>query len=34
MALTEAQAGSSIGDVTTVAAPMEEGYYKIRGQKI
>jgi len=34
MALTEAQAGSSIGDVTTVAEPMEEGYYKIRGQKI
>jgi alkylation response protein AidB-like acyl-CoA dehydrogenase len=34
MALTEAQAGSSVGDVTTVAVPMEEGYYKIRGQKI
>jgi butyryl-CoA dehydrogenase len=34
MALTEAQAGSSVGDVTTIAVPMEEGYYKIRGQKI
>ena len=34
MALTEAQAGSSIGDVTTLAEPTDEGYYKIRGQKI
>ena len=34
MALTEAQAGSSVGDVTTVAEPTEEGYYRIRGQKI
>ena len=34
MALTEAQAGSSVGDVTTTAEPTEEGYYKIRGQKI
>jgi butyryl-CoA dehydrogenase len=34
MALTEAQAGSSVGDVTTVAELVDEGYYKIRGQKI
>ena len=34
MALTEPQAGSSVGDVTTVAEPTEEGYYMIRGQKI
>jgi len=34
MALTEPQAGSSVGDITTTAEPTEEGYYKIRGQKI
>ena len=34
MALTEAQAGSSVGDITTVAEPTSEGYYRIRGQKI
>jgi len=34
MALTEPQAGSSVGDITTVAEPTDEGYYKIRGQKI
>lgn len=34
MALTEPQAGCSVGDITTVAEPTEEGYYKIRGQKI
>lgn len=34
MALTEAQAGSSIGDITTLAEPTQEDYYKIRGQKI
>ena len=34
MALTEPQAGSSVGDITTVAEPTEEGYYVIRGQKI
>ena len=34
MALTEPQAGSSVGDITTMAEPTEEGYYRIRGQKI
>jgi alkylation response protein AidB-like acyl-CoA dehydrogenase len=34
MALTEAQAGSSVGDITTVAEPTSDGYYRIRGQKI
>ncbi len=34
MALTEPQAGSSLADITTHAEPAEEGYYKIRGQKI
>jgi butyryl-CoA dehydrogenase len=34
MALTEPQAGSSVGDITTLAEPTEEGYYKIKGQKI
>lgn len=34
MALTEPQAGSSLGDVTCTAYPTEEGYYKLRGQKI
>ncbi|MGD9031116.1 MAG: acyl-CoA dehydrogenase [Desulfobacteraceae bacterium] len=34
MALTEPQAGSSVGDITTLAEPTEEGYYMIRGQKI
>ena len=34
MALTEPQAGSSVGDITSVAEPTDEGYYKIRGQKI
>ena len=34
MALTEPQAGSSVGDITTVAESTEKGYYKIRGQKI
>ncbi|MCJ7596909.1 MAG: acyl-CoA dehydrogenase [Desulfobacterales bacterium] len=34
MAITEPQAGSSVGDVTTVAEPTDEGYYKIRGQKL
>ncbi len=34
MALTEPQAGSSLSDITTRAEPTEQGYYKIRGQKI
>ena len=34
MALTEPQAGSSLSDITTRAEPTDEGYYKIRGQKI
>jgi len=34
MALTEPQAGSSLSDITTKAVPTQEGYYKIRGQKI
>ena len=34
MALTEPEAGSSLSDITTTAEPTEEGYYKIRGQKI
>ena len=34
MALTEPQAGSSLSDVTTRAEPTDEGYYRIRGQKI
>jgi len=34
MALTEPQAGSSLADINTTAEPTDEGYYKIRGQKI
>ena len=34
MALTEPQAGSSLSDITTSAKPMEDGSYKISGQKI
>ncbi|MBC2717877.1 MAG: acyl-CoA dehydrogenase [Desulfobacteraceae bacterium] len=34
MALTEPQAGSSLSDIATSAEPTEEGYYKIKGQKI
>lgn len=34
MALTEPQAGSSVGDITTTAAPTDKDYYLIRGQKI
>ncbi|MGA3112974.1 MAG: acyl-CoA dehydrogenase [Syntrophobacteraceae bacterium] len=34
MALTEPQAGSSLSDITTQAEPTDQGYYKIRGQKI
>ncbi|MEW6529951.1 MAG: acyl-CoA dehydrogenase [Thermodesulfobacteriota bacterium] len=34
MALTEPQAGSSLADITTQATPIEQGYYKIKGQKI
>jgi alkylation response protein AidB-like acyl-CoA dehydrogenase len=34
MALTEPQAGSSLSDITTTAWPTEEGYYRIKGQKI
>lgn len=34
MALTEPEAGSSLGDLVTSAQRTEEGYYKIKGQKI
>jgi len=34
MALTEPQAGSSLTDLTTTAYPTQQGYYKIKGQKI
>jgi len=34
MALTEAEAGSSLSDITTMAEPTDEGYFRIKGQKI
>ena len=34
MALTEPEAGSSLSDITTMAEPTDEGYYRIKGQKI
>ena len=34
MALTEPDAGSSLSDITTSAEPTDEGYYRMRGQKI
>lgn len=34
MALTEPEAGSSLGDLISSATPTKEGYYKIKGQKI
>jgi butyryl-CoA dehydrogenase len=34
MALTEPEAGSSLSDITTIAEPTDNGYYKMRGQKI
>ena len=34
MALTEPQAGSSLSDITTMAVPTDDGYYKMKGQKI
>jgi alkylation response protein AidB-like acyl-CoA dehydrogenase len=34
MALTEPEAGSSLADITTMAEPTDQGYYKIKGQKI
>ncbi len=34
MALTEPQAGSSLADITTMAEPTADGYYRIKGQKI
>ena len=34
MALTETQAGSSLSDILTSAEPTNQGYYKIKGQKI
>ncbi len=34
MALTEPEAGSSLTDITTMAEPTDEGYYRIKGQKI
>ncbi|WP_210518040.1 acyl-CoA dehydrogenase [Hymenobacter terricola] len=34
MALTEPDAGSSLSDISTAAAPTDEGYYRMHGQKI
>ena len=34
MCLTEPEAGSSLGNLRTTATPSENGYYKIKGQKI
>ncbi|MGB8221263.1 MAG: acyl-CoA dehydrogenase [Polyangiales bacterium] len=34
MALTEPQAGSSLGEITTSATPTDQGYYLIKGSKI
>lgn len=34
MAMTEPQAGSSLGDITTTATPTDDGYYLIKGSKI
>ncbi len=34
MAMTEPQAGSSLADLTTQAEPTDDGYYRIKGQKI
>ncbi|PCF96622.1 acyl-CoA dehydrogenase [Vreelandella nigrificans] len=34
MALTEPQAGSSLGDIATTAEPMVDGDYRLRGSKI
>ncbi len=34
MALTEPEAGSSLADITTVAEPADEGFYRLKGQKI
>ncbi|MDW8296420.1 MAG: acyl-CoA dehydrogenase [Raineya sp.] len=34
MALTEPQAGSSLSDITTIAKPLGEGKYLIKGQKV
>ncbi len=34
MALTEPQAGSSLSDIQTMALPTDQGFYRIRGQKI
>ncbi|MBU1343584.1 MAG: acyl-CoA dehydrogenase [Proteobacteria bacterium] len=34
MALTEPEAGSSLGDLCCEALPVEEGHYKINGEKI
>jgi len=34
MAMTEPEAGSSLTDIKTMADPTDEGYYKLKGQKI
>jgi butyryl-CoA dehydrogenase len=34
MALTEPQAGSSLSDLSTSAEPTDEGYFRIKGQKV
>ena len=34
MALTEPEAGSSLSDITTMAEPTDNGYFRLKGQKI
>jgi len=34
MALTEPEAGSSLADITTMAEPTADGYYRLKGQKV
>jgi len=34
MALTEPEAGSSLADITTMAEPTANGYYRLKGQKV
>ena len=34
MALTEPQAGSSLSDIESIALPTNEGYYRIKGNKV
>jgi hypothetical protein len=34
VALTEPEAGSSLADITTMAEPTDDGYYKLRDREI